>query len=411
MPILHLTRTLPALVPRYVSRFSCIGTACEDNCCTGWRVAIDKKTFNAYRQSRHPKLRAGFAEHLARQRSQESHGNYGRIKLKAGTNECPFMEDKLCSVQKNLDESYLSNTCFSYPRVSRSLSNQHEQALLLSCPEAARQALLAPDAFEFIEGTITVRADAVSAITTMHGLSLDMMNEIRIFALNLVRVEGMELWQRLAVLGMFCQSLSEALANNQQAMIRSLLDSYTLLVEEGRAKEALSELLPNHAAQARVFSCLWAQKKSHASPAQQEINDAVIRGLGAAPETGLVNNDELIARYSRGVARLPEALAAAPLLLEHYVLNEMFLQLFPFDCPDPFESYMLLISRFGVLRLMLAAQCTDEGALPDADRLVRTVHVFCRRFQHDAVFARQTNESLKMTGLNSLGNLYAFLRS
>ena len=81
MTVLHFTRTVPALIPRYVSRFSCIGPACEDNCCTGWRVSIDKKTFNAYRQSQHPQLRQGFSEHLARSRSQESQANYGRIKL------------------------------------------------------------------------------------------------------------------------------------------------------------------------------------------------------------------------------------------------------------------------------------------------------------------------------------------
>ena len=412
MTVLHFTRTVPALIPRYVSRFSCIGPACEDNCCTGWRVSIDKKTFNAYRQSQHPQLRQGFSEHLARSRSQESQANYGRIKLQDGTGECPFMEDRLCSVQKHLNESHLSNTCFSYPRVSRSLGTSHEQALLLSCPEAARQALLAPDAFEFVEGSITVRAETVSATKARSGLSLETINDIRIFCLNLVRVQDMPLWQRLAILGMFCKSLSEALRDYQQSTVPSLLDSYATLVEQNLAQESLEQLLPNHAAQARVFSCLWSgEAPSLQSAVQKAVHDAVARGLGADPETGVVKTEDMIAHYTRGIERLPEALSAAPLLLEHYVLNEMFLQLFPFEGKDPFENYVLLISRFGVLRLMLAAQCNTEKDLPNAEQLVQTVHVFCRRFQHDAAFAKQTNESLRATGLNSLASLYAFLRN
>ena len=47
MAILHRTRTLPALMPRYTERFRCIGSACEDTCCASWTIHIDKKTYKA----------------------------------------------------------------------------------------------------------------------------------------------------------------------------------------------------------------------------------------------------------------------------------------------------------------------------------------------------------------------------
>ena len=56
MATLHPTRRIQALVPKFVDRFSCIGSACEDTCCSGWQVTIDKKTFNAYKASKNPKL-------------------------------------------------------------------------------------------------------------------------------------------------------------------------------------------------------------------------------------------------------------------------------------------------------------------------------------------------------------------
>lgn len=411
MSVLHFTRTIPALLPLYVSRFSCIGPSCEDNCCTGWRVSIDKKTFNAYRQTGNAELKPLFADHVKRQRSQGSDANYARIVLKEGSKECPLMEDSLCSVHKKLNESYLSDTCFTYPRATRNFGGQVEQALVLSCPEAARQALLAPDAFDFVQGAVTVRADTVGDTVPRHGVPLELMGEVRIFCLQLMRTEGLELWQKLAVLGVFCESLTETLANGGHAAVPALLESFVVMVEQGMVLDALDGMQPNHAVQARVFASLWQGKQSRGSLVQNKVSDSVAKGLGA-DATGKTSLEQLVECYSRGVTRLPEALQAAPHLLEHYILNEMFYDLFPFHGTlTPFEHYLRLVARFGLLRLMLAAQCNTDGTLPDASALVQTVQVFCRRFQHDANFATQVNQALKKSGWDKLDKVYGFLRS
>lgn len=412
MSVLHFTRNLPALLPQYVSRFKCIGSECEDNCCTGWRVSIDKKTFNAYRQTANPQLSDLFAKNIKRQRSQGSDSNYARIELKADSQECPMMEERLCTVQKNLDESYLSDTCFSYPRYSRNFAGQYEQALTLSCPEAARQALLAADAFDFVEGSVTVRPDTVSEIKPKQGVPLALMNEVRIFCLQLMRTEGMQLWQKLAVLGVFCESLTSTLAQGGHAAVPEMLTTFVTMVESGQVLDALAAMQPNHEAQARVFASLWQGKKHGAvSAVQQAVMDAIAKGLGGEAESGQVAVEELVKNYSHGAMRLPEAMQAAPHLLEHYILNEMFRDLFPFGSTTPYDHYLQLISRFGLLRLMLAARCNTDGPLPDAAVLVNTTHVFCRRFQHDGNFATRVNQALKNSGWDKLEKVYGFLRS
>lgn len=412
MSTLHFTKSFPALLPRYVSRFSCIGPECEDNCCTGWRVAIDKKTFTAYRQASHPALKVLFAKNVKRQRSMASDANYASIELKPGSQACPMLEQRLCSVQTNLNESYLSNTCFSYPRSSRNFGGQYEQALTLSCPEAARRALLDPDAFDFIEGSITVRAESLGMVEARWGLPLELMNEVRIFCMQLMRTSGLALWQKLAVLGSFCECLSDALAKGEHASVPALLESFVMMVEKGLVVEALGDLQPNHQAQARVFAIYW-QSQAPVTPSalQNKVIAAIAAGLGVDPATGTVTPEHLVSCYSRGVARLPEALDAAPHLLEHYILNEMFADLFPFASQSPFDHYLQLVSRFGLLRLMLAARCNSDGALPDAAALVETVQVFCRRFQHDGNFEKQVNQSLKAIGWDKLEKVYTFLRS
>lgn len=412
MSVLHFTRHLPALLPQYVSRFKCIGSDCEDNCCTGWRVTIDKKTFNAYRQTTNPELSDLFAKNIKRQRSQGSDSTYARIELKADSQECPMMQERLCAVQKNLDETYLSDTCFSYPRYSRNFAGQYEQSLTLSCPEAARQALLAPDAFDFVEGAVSVRADTVAEIKPKQGVPLALMNEVRIFCLQLMRTEGMELWQKLAVLGVFCETLTSTLAKGGHAAVPQMLTTFIAMVENGQVLDALAAMQPNHEGQARVFALLWQGKKQRAvSAVQQSVLDAIAKGLGGDAQSGQVTVEKLVENYSQGARRLPEAMLAAPHLLEHYILNEMFRDLFPFGTTTPYDHYLQLISRFGLLRLMLAAQCNTGGPLPDAAVLVNTTHVFCRRFQHDAGFSLQVNQALKNSGWDKLEKVFGFLRS
>lgn len=412
MSLLHPKRTLTALVPLHVSRFACIGPDCEDNCCTGWRVTIDKKTFNAYRQLKAPVLAERLAQRVKRQRSQASDASYARIDLDADSRECPFLEQRLCSVQRDLGEDYLSNTCATYPRASRDFGGQIEQSLTLSCPEAARQALLQPDAFDFVEMPLQVRAGTIEAVKPRFGLSLSTMNEVRVFCLQLLRTEGLELWQRLAVLGVFCEGLTATLQQAGHAGIPALLQDFVAMVEEGLVFDALRELQPNHEIQAKVFALLWQGKVGgRLSPVQQAVQEAVARGLGADAETGQVSGDELLEHYRRGLDRLAEAMQAAPQLLEHYLLNEMFRGLFPFQSATPYEDYLKLISRFGLLRLMLAARCNAEAELPSPAELSQTVQVFCRRFQHDANWAAQTNSALKNRGWDALEKVYGFLRT
>jgi lysine-N-methylase len=412
MPILHRTRTLSALIPRYVSRFSCIGPQCEDNCCTGWQVSIDKKTYKAYRQSDHPALAERFARDVVREPGEEGKRlRYGRIQLKRDTQECPLMEERLCAVHKHLDETYLSHTCFSYPRLSRNFAGQAEQALVLSCPEAARQALLAPDAFDFIETEVAVRPDVLGRVVANHGVELEAMNDVRIFCLNLMRAPELALWQRLAVLGVFCERLSGALAAGEHAKVGALLDDFVALLEQGQLVEALAAMQPNLDAQARVFSTLWGLKGFVTRSAlQNQVIGAIAAGLGA-DQSGQVSAEQLIERYTLGVQRLPQALEAAPHLFEHYILNEIFNDVFPFECADPYDSYLQLVSRYGMLRLMVAAQCAAEGPLPDANTMAQTVQVFCRRFQHDNGFATRVNQVLHDNGWAKLDKLYAFLRT
>ena len=65
-------KTRQLLVPEYMQEFSCIGSACEDSCCIGWRVDIDEATYKKYKKSRDIELKPLFEKNVTRQRSKSS---------------------------------------------------------------------------------------------------------------------------------------------------------------------------------------------------------------------------------------------------------------------------------------------------------------------------------------------------
>jgi hypothetical protein len=51
-----------AFQPRYAKDFQCIGPDCEDSCCEGWTVYVDKASYKKYRAT--PKLRPAALVHI-----------------------------------------------------------------------------------------------------------------------------------------------------------------------------------------------------------------------------------------------------------------------------------------------------------------------------------------------------------
>lgn len=408
MPILHRTQTFSALMPRFVERFRCIGPSCEDTCCSGWTVHVDKKTYKAYRKESIPALERMMVN---MERLGDSRGVYAQIKTVGEQKQCPALQNGSCSVQANLGESYLPTVCHDYPRTTRRMNGQIEQVITLSCPEAARLALLAEDAFEFVESTRQLRETALHEVRPAFGVAPEVMAETRIFCMNLLRTRELKLWQRLALLGTFCDSLTVLCARNEQANILGMIEDFVRVIEHGDLVATLDVIQPDHESQAMVFATLWSTMGfDTTSPFQQDMMRQIATRFGAN-DNGEVSTEGLVAAYRHGLSRMDDALQAAPWLLENYVMNEVFTQLAPFNGYTPYDSYLQLIARFGLLRLLIAVQCNTDGDLPTLTTLTATVQLHCRRFQHDPNYAKRVKRSLYESGWAEMSKLFKLLRT
>ena len=119
---------------------------------------------------------------------------------------------------------------------------------------------------------------------------------------------------------------------------------------------------------------------------------------------------ELLNNYVRGLGCSQTALKKHPHFLENFLVAQMFNELFPFRTRTLYESYLQLITRFGVIRFMLAFQCAAPGPLPEPSELVDTVQVFCRKFEHDQPFTAQVTNALLSAGMKQLERVIYFLR-
>jgi len=177
------------LMPVYASCFSCIGGDCEDTCCAGWGITLDKDTFLRYQSSFDPVLRPLFTRHVKRYSKSKSNEDHGHIELrKDDCKSCPLLDDrKLCLIHERLGEKALSDTCSHYPRTVHRFGDLHQMTLDLSCPEAARLALLAEDAFDFVAEDRTISQGFITAIRSKEGIDLAAMEEVRSLVVQILR--------------------------------------------------------------------------------------------------------------------------------------------------------------------------------------------------------------------------------
>ena len=127
-----------------VSKFQCLGEACEDTCCQNWSMQVDEETLAAYRE-RTPELL-----HAVETEADGTHV----MKRDPATRYCVKMENGLCGIHKKYGESMLGDACHFYPRVTRALGAKHLMTATPSCPEVVRLMLALDDPFSPVSASV-----------------------------------------------------------------------------------------------------------------------------------------------------------------------------------------------------------------------------------------------------------------
>ena len=218
-------RTFVCLQPEYVGRFRCDGSACNSYCCKGWAVDIDGPTYQKY-CTIEPKT--------------ERKKIVSRIKFKKQKNKfivemakngfCPFLQsDGLCKIQKTWGADWLSNTCTMYPRKPYLTGDLLMMALTLTCPVAAKLALLLkePMAFEEVPIAEEQRNEILRRCSGRQSMMGDAFLDIQYGAISILQNRALTIDQRLIVLGFFLDQAGDMVEAGKPEQIATLAAVYT----------------------------------------------------------------------------------------------------------------------------------------------------------------------------------------
>ncbi|MBO6179252.1 MAG: flagellin lysine-N-methylase [Selenomonadaceae bacterium] len=213
------------IAPDYIFNFKCDGKLCNSYCCKDWKVTIDENTKNKYEN-----LPKDEREEILSCIGEDENGSCF-LKLNEKSS-CHFLgEDCLCKMQKKYGEDYLSDICFSYPRVTHKIGDIIQQSLTLSCPIAAELALFS-ESISFIEtDTPPKRLGWYTNLTNRRifqeePLSLEYLENLESAGLFLLSKSEIPLKTRLSLLLTFYEKAEANIGNkNKTKELLSLVES------------------------------------------------------------------------------------------------------------------------------------------------------------------------------------------
>lgn len=395
------------LMPQYMRRFACVGGECEDTCCIGWRVNIDQETYKKYRRVRHPELSPLFEKAVNRNRSNPSPGNYAKIRLRTD-GACPFLtEERLCRIQLSLGEEYLSDTCYTYPRTYNEVNGVIEKSATLSCPEAARLALLNPAVMEFdrLEEPLarpgTVKAVLHTGAPRWASQPQRYFWDLRVFAVDILQNRTCSLEDRLILLGMFCRKLKEYVDSGRVKEVPALIDTYNRAVADGAIRESLASIPAQSTIQMKLLKELADQRFPFVVKSARYLQcfAECLHGLQYTQEAKV---EEIGERYAGAYADYYRPfMDEHGYILEHYLVNHVFKNLFPFDRKTVFDAYIMLVVHYALIKLILIGMSAyHQGLTPEL--VVKLIQSFSKTVEHNTTYLDRVLELLHANGYDTM---------
>jgi len=395
------------LRPQYSKAFRCIGSDCEDTCCHGFAVTIDRATYQRY--ERNPKFQPLLDTHFIPITAHPTEEAYARIKLTPAS-ACPFLTvERLCGIQQEHGSDYLSEMCTSYPRVSRRVDGLMEKALYLSCPEAARLVLLNPNLLTSDRDVVADRSRYFqflhmgARIEGTNGSPHQFLWEIRGFTLLLLRDRSYPLWQRLFILGMFCNRLNEMIARREGAFVPQLLRNYAQMIEEGKLRGMMDGIpVPGEAQLVLVMEIVRRNLAIQVNdPSHVRFHECVqdfLKGIQYEDSSTVESRVPFLAEARR--IYYEPFMRAQPFIVENYLVNHVFKTRFPFgvnaqgEPNTPQREFLVMAVLYAAVNGLLTGMAGFYREKFVTAHVVKLVQSFSKAVEHCPEFLKTLNPEL-----------------
>jgi len=418
-----------ALRPRLDKKFACIGPKCEDSCCSGWTVHVDRQSFESYKALPESPLRPLFEERLVVNVQSKTDRDFSIIQLNPD-GACPFLSaEKLCSIQTTHGADHLSTACATYPRRMRIIDNVSETSLELSCPEAARVVLLDPHFMPLRKvaasghGRYTPFVRVVRELDLPNGNPYQYLWEIREFLLLVLKDRSYPLWQRLFVVGMFCQRLTqvttpvEGEAEGARGTIPRLLEGYGEIMQQSRLRGVMDAIPTNHERQLTLAIQLLDRRVEVTEPPRRILECVREFATGIGYQIGEPIEKAIPGYRQALVTHFQPFLERYEFIFENYLVNTVLRRRFPYGDDvlstgptTPTAEFTTMTVEFALIQTLAIGMAGEHGANFGPEHVVRLVQSFSKAFEHSQEVRTSVADFVEHNQLGRTESLAVMLR-
>jgi lysine-N-methylase len=420
-----------ASAPNYMATFACIGAACEDSCCSGWNVTVDKAAYKKLKTSSSVDISKAVKTYF-KISSKPSNHTFASIELD-GKGQCPMLDSQsMCSIQTTLGNSYLPRTCADFPRYYFKLAKETTVLGTLACPELARKCLLDINAFEqttieipFTPNQLPPYRGGFNFEAKLHPHPLQRNLElIREVVVQILKRRDYFLWQRLMAVGLLSRHLevmhstqdksgSTASVQND-ALIAIELQKVWSLLDSGKLKELLGDMTHRDndlLVQQALLKELTAERL--------KFNGAQFGGVKFVKFLKCIANAFQGIEYAESdpigtATRFKHAeekwfgpfVAKNPHIAENFIINLVLTEMFPaIGDKGPERQWQEIMLRYAMVRFYLVGLAGKHKESFGNDHFVEVIYSFSREVLHSNTFLDHMFNRLQKAELMNLATM------
>lgn len=395
------------LRPNYFEKFRCIGGDCEETCCAGWKIDIDRKTYKTYMKCKDVKMRKILERNIKRNRKSKSDHNYASFKLIDG--KCVFLnKENLCDIYIKLGEKSMCYTCKIYPRQYNYVNEVTQQGLTLSCIEAAKLVLMNKETMEFDLVETNQNQTLFSKILKSNRGNNFLENnfeEIREFSIDIVQNRKFSIEERLIILGLFCKELKNILENNISVL--SLINKYNDYISKGYYENLLEKINIEKTIDAQLSLLVLLSKNIVFN--KVILHEKYLYNLSEMIESLKLNDNinDCGANFAKVYDKeYKNFIYDKEYIYENYLVNYMFNELFPYNIEDDIsKSYITLIVNFVMIKLNTIGLCAYYKENMSEYKLVELIQSYSKSMLHEDDLNIRIQEYLKTTNQDTINHM------
>ena len=410
--------------PTYAAAFQCIGASCEDTCCRTWNIPVDKKTYEQYQQFPADRLGSLVNQHVSVVEPVTHDNLFAQIQT-TPSGFCPFFTtERTCGIQHEYGGQLLSATCSIYPRALNRVHGRLEGSLLLSCPEAARNVLLIPDSTEIAgnlfsggfrtDNSFPLASNAPGSIYKPYFA----FQRVRALLVDIVKDRSRPMWQRLLLIGSLCKQLNEITDEELSQTVPALIHNYRQMIGTSWLRAEMESLPDNCELKLSVIFRLSQDRVQEKTCGTRFVDTfwSFVEGIGSpagsTPESDVQRYQEAEKRYHRPLFE------RFPFILENYLLNYIYRNLFPFGREGSpsfttrpiFDEYILMTTQFAWINGLLIGIAGRYKEAFAREHVVCAIQSHAREIEHNASTLASMLDFMRDNELDNLPSMAVMLR-